>query len=132
MYRTFVFVLLVGLFSIQCSIADTQLVDEVSSPGASIGRSCTKDVISADNLDQIEILKVVKARHSDRLWAIPGVIGLGVGAVYEDGERTKEVAILVYVNSELPPEQIDPIGVIPTELEGYKVSIKESVPVLEL
>ena len=60
------------------------------------------------------------------LFAIPGVIGVGVGFVFEDGERTDEVAILVYTDKELPPDQVDPMGVIPTELEGCKVSVRES------
>lgn len=128
MYRTFVFAFLAGLFSIQCATADTRLVDEIGSPDANIGLSCTKDVISADDRDHIEILTDVKARHRDMLFAIPGVIGVGVGFVFKDGERTEEVAILVYTNKELPPEQVDPMGVIPTELEGCKVSVREIGP----
>jgi len=59
------------------------------------------------------------------LWAIPGVISLGVGYAEEDGKRTDELAIIVTTNIELPPDQVDPMGLIPTELEGCKVSVRE-------
>jgi len=117
MYRALIFVFLVGLLSIQCATADDLA-----------GLSCTKDVITIDDRDHIEILKVVKARHRDMLFAIPGVIGLGVGVVFEDGERTNEVAILVYTNKELPADQVDPMGLIPTRLEGCKVSVRNINP----
>ena len=42
----------------------------------------------------IDILGEVKGRHRDRILAIPGVIGIGVGSVYKDSERTGEIGFV--------------------------------------
>ena len=42
----------------------------------------------------MDTLVQMKDRHRDRLMAIPGVNGLGVGFVFKDGERTDELASL--------------------------------------
>ena len=68
-------------------------------------------------------LSGVKSRHARQLRAIPGVIGLGVGMIYREGERTNEIGIIVRVDGRLPPEKVDPEGLIPTTIEGCAVSI---------
>ncbi len=55
----------------------------------------------------MDTLVQMKDRHRDRLMAIPGVNGLGVGFVFKDGERTDELGIVVYVDEKLAQDQID-------------------------
>lgn len=65
-------------------------------------------------------IEEVKARHTDRLMALPGVVSVGIGR-----DRDNQPAIVVGVNEQSPAES----GVIPDELEGYRVITRATGPV---
>jgi hypothetical protein len=75
----------------------------------------------------------VKERVADRLLAIPGVHGVGVGAKLTAGERTPETSIRVYVEQKRPLDQIPEAERVPTEIEGLKTDVVETpIPVEEV
>ena len=95
--------------------------------------TCTEDVmLLAENREdrgrQQSLLGQVKERHRYELIAIPGVIGLGVGFIHPGGHPTKEIGIIVKVDAKLPPEQVDPEGLIPSSIEGCAVSVSAEAP----
>ena len=87
--------------------------------------SCT-DAVIADRDRHIEVLIEVRDRHRDELMAVPGVNGLGVGIVYEDGQRSDKLGVVVYIDTQIPSDQRHPSDVIPARLEGCIVSIRAS------
>ena len=73
-----------------------------------------------------ERAKAVKARHSKRLLAIPGVIGVGVGFRQRNGHFTDEVAIVVMVEHKVESEDVPYTELIPSQLEGVPVDVQET------
>ena len=74
----------------------------------------------------------VKAKYRDYLFSFPGVVGLGVGLVQEGDQFTKDRAIIVHVDIDRPPEQLDVIDRIPSELDGCPVQVIEEEEPKEL
>ena len=74
--------------------------------------------------DPDDSILTVKRRHEGALLAIPGVREARVGPVVKNGHRTGEIGIVVYVDQKLPPEQIDPKGMVPTYLDGRRVDVQ--------
>ena len=86
--------------------------------------SCT-DEVKADRKRHVQVLREVKDRHPEVL-EIPGVNGYGAGSIFRDGERTDELGIIITVDSEFPPEEVDPDDLIPSHLEGCVVSVERA------
>ena len=68
--------------------------------------------------------QAIKARHEKELMRKRNVVGVGIGFQERAGQRTGAVCIVVSVRKKLPPDQLAPQDVIPTELEGVPVDIK--------
>ncbi len=67
---------------------------------------------------RIEALKGIQASHEDRVMAIPGVVGIGIGLT-EDG---KDLAFIVYVEKLTPSVKVQ----MPARIEGVPVRLIES------
>jgi hypothetical protein len=74
----------------------------------------------------IDRISAVKKGAEGRLLAIPGVHGVGLGAKYVGGQRTREPAIMVFLEKKKPAAQLLPHEVIPTEIDGVKTDVMES------
>ncbi len=68
----------------------------------------------------------VKARHEARLMQKANVVGVGVGFREEGGKLTDQVALVVNVIRKLPKDQLAPEDLIPTEIEGVPVDVRET------
>jgi hypothetical protein len=68
----------------------------------------------------------VKARHEARLMQKANVIGVGVGFREQGGKSTDQVALVVNVTHKLPRDQLAPEDIIPTEIEGVPVDVRET------
>ena len=74
--------------------------------------------------DTLARVQAVKARHEKELMRKRNVVGVGVGFREHAGQPTGVVCIVVSVRKKLPPDQLAPQDVIPTELEGVPVDVK--------
>jgi len=71
--------------------------------------------------NDLDFARTIKERHEMDLFARPGVIGVGVGAV---DDNSTEAAIIVYVNT---PGGSHPYG-FPSELDGVKLRVIPTEP----
>ena len=71
--------------------------------------------------NDLDFARTIKERHEIDLFARPGVIGVGVGAV---DDNSTEAAIIVYVNT---PGGTHPQG-FPSELDGVKLRVIPTDP----
>jgi hypothetical protein len=77
------------------------------------------------DIDYDRILAAKEAAQS-RLLSIPGVHAVGIGAKYVHGKRTSEPSIIVYTVKKKPLSEIDPLQVIPPEIDGIKTDVIEA------
>jgi len=66
----------------------------------------------------------IKAKYEKALMRKHNVVGVGVGFRERGGQVTDTVCIVVSVREKLPPDQLAPQDVIPSELEGVPVDVK--------
>jgi hypothetical protein len=78
------------------------------------------------NNEAIQRALTVKARHEARLLQKANVIGIGVGFRERGGKLTDEVALVVNVTRKLPSDQLPPEEIIPCEIEGVPVDVRET------
>jgi hypothetical protein len=71
-------------------------------------------------------LEQVKADALARLFAIPGVTGVGLGPKIVGGKQTRELAIMVFTSAKKPLEQIPAAERIPSDIDGYKTDVVEA------
>lgn len=76
----------------------------------------------------MQLLTEVKERHADSLLAVPGVTGVGVGVIREDGMLTDELGIVVYVDPKFLQERSDFRDLIPSSIEGCRIDVRASLP----
>ena len=74
----------------------------------------------------IQQAMTVKARHEAHLLQKANVIGIGVGFRERGGVLTDEVALVVNVTRKLPNDQLAPEDIIPREMEGVPVDVRET------
>ena len=86
--------------------------------------SCSEEIATHRDI-HLEVLSDVKRRHEEFFLAIPGLSTVGVGFVREDGERTGELGIVVFVDATQLPEGVEPQDLVPTSLEGCVVNTRE-------
>lgn len=72
----------------------------------------------------MEIQQVLDS-HRDQLMRMPNVVGVGIGFREVAGERTKQLAIVVFVNKKLPRTAIAPADLLPKDLGGVPVDVRE-------
>jgi len=75
--------------------------------------------------DRLAHAIVVRRSHEAELLAVPGVVGVGVGLRVVEGRYTDEIAIVVMVKNKLPPDDLPPEHLLPTELDGIPVDVQE-------
>ncbi len=68
----------------------------------------------------------VKARYEASLMKKANVVGVGVGFRQRGGELTYEVALVVSVTRKLPPAQLSPQDIIPDQIEGVPIDVRET------
>ena len=70
----------------------------------------------------------VQARHTENLMRKKHVTGVAVGIKTKEGKSTGEMSLVVMVEKKVPPEQLAPRDVIPTEIEGVTVDVQVMGP----
>ena len=68
----------------------------------------------------------VKARHESQLMQKANVVGVGVGFRERSGQLTDEIALVVNVTRKLPSDQLNPEDLIPQQIEGVPVDVRET------
>ncbi len=76
--------------------------------------------------EAIQRVMTVKARHEARLMQKANVVGVGVGFRERGGVLTDEVALVVNVIQKLPNDHLAPEDLIPSEIEGVPVDVRET------
>jgi hypothetical protein len=73
-----------------------------------------------------EQVRAIKRAAQGRLLAIPGVHSVGIGSKIVAGQRTPELAIMVFVVKKRPVSELPADQVIPPEINGVKTDVYES------
>jgi hypothetical protein len=73
-----------------------------------------------------EHIQAVKRANEARLLAIPGVHSVGIGPKITNGQRTGEMAIVVWLPKKKPVEAIPPDQLVPKEIDGVPVDVVEN------
>jgi hypothetical protein len=67
----------------------------------------------------------VKRAHEEELLSKANVVGIGVGYRRIAGEVTSDLALVVMVDSKLPPAQLAEEDIIPASIDGVPVDVQE-------
>lgn len=70
-------------------------------------------------------IRAVKARHERKLMKKQNVVGVGIGFREVGGQVTDQLALSVMVSQKLPLDQLHRRDVVPRELDGVVVDVKE-------
>lgn len=73
----------------------------------------------------IEEIRAVKDRHGESLLEKKNVVGLGIGYKEVEGQETGLLSLVVMVRKKEAPSQLDATDLIPSEIEGVPVDVKE-------
>ena len=73
----------------------------------------------------LDWIRRVKEKYEDSLLNRKNVIGVGIGFKEEAGQVTDQMALVVSVSKKLADNEIGDTDLIPTELEGVPVDVKE-------
>lgn len=73
----------------------------------------------------VEQVREIKARYEQELLSKPNVVGLGIGYREVRGRMTDQVGLIVMVRRKVPRDQLAPHEVIPAEIEGIPVDVRE-------
>lgn len=73
----------------------------------------------------LDWIRQVKAKYEAMLLSKKNVVGVGVGFREQGGAATDQMALIVSVLKKLPAHEVGIADLIPTELEGVPVDVKE-------
>jgi hypothetical protein len=73
----------------------------------------------------IEKIMAVKDRHEAGLLKKKNVVGLGIGYKEVEGQETELLTLVVMVSKKELPSQLDATDMVPSEIEGVPVDVKE-------
>ena len=73
----------------------------------------------------IEEIKAIKDRYKDDLLQKKNVVGLGIGYKEVEGQETAQLSLVVMVRKKEPSSQLDATDLVPSEIEGVPVDVKE-------
>ncbi len=73
----------------------------------------------------IEEIRAIKDRHQERLLKQKNVVGLGIGFKEVGGQETGLLSLVVMVRRKESPFQLDATDLLPSEIEGAPVDVKE-------
>ena len=79
------------------------------------------------NDKKIQLLREAKAHMRQKLLAIPGVHGIGIGYKVTAGKKTKTLAIIVRVYQKLPKAKLAPKHIIRERVKFYSPTNKKNV-----
>jgi hypothetical protein len=79
----------------------------------------------ADAQAGMERVRAVKEAHTDELMSKANVVGVGVGLLERGGVRTQTVAVVVMVKRKVPRARLSAADIIPTEIDGVPVDVRE-------
>jgi len=74
--------------------------------------------------EELAHVRAVKAAYERELLQKANVVGVGVGLRSRAGQFTDELSIVVSVDHKVPLEALDPVDVIPCELDGVPVDVQ--------
>ncbi len=67
----------------------------------------------------------VRARHEADLMAYPHVVAVADG-ICQKGDDAGKACIVVYVDTKLPPEQLDAASRLPERIDGVRIDVVEA------
>ncbi len=73
----------------------------------------------------IEEIRAVKKRHEEDLLKKKNVVGLGIGYKEIGGQETGLLSLVVMVRKKESPLRLDAADLIPSEIEGIPLDVKE-------
>ena len=73
----------------------------------------------------IEEIRAIKDRHEAGLLKKKNVVGLGIGYKEVEGQETGLLSLVVLVKKKESPLRLDATGLIPSEIEGVPLDVKE-------
>jgi hypothetical protein len=73
----------------------------------------------------IEEIRAVKDRHEEDLLKKKNVVGLGIGYKEVGCQKTKQLSLVVMVRKKESPSQLEARDLVPSEIEGVPVDVKE-------
>ena len=73
----------------------------------------------------IEEIRAIKDRHEAGLLKRKNVVGLGIGYKEVEGQETGLLSLVVMVRKKESPSQLDATDLVPSEIEGVPVDVKE-------
>ncbi len=79
----------------------------------------------SDQRSAVEKAQAVKDAYTGILMSKPNVVGVGIGLHKAEGQRTGQVGLVVMVSHKVPPEMLAPEDVIPDQIDGVPVDVRE-------
>lgn len=73
----------------------------------------------------IEDIRAIKARYEDSILRKKNVVGVGIGYKEVGGKETDQLSLVVMVKKKEPPWQLEAKDLVPAEIEGIPVDVKE-------
>ncbi len=70
-------------------------------------------------------IRAVKNRYEEGLLKKKNVVGLGIGYKEVEGQETGLLSLVVMVRKKESPSQLDATDLVPSEIEGVPVDVKE-------
>jgi hypothetical protein len=67
---------------------------------------------------------LVQNKYTEALLKLPHVVGVGIGFVTKNGVQTDKIGLVVMVDEKISAQEIDPVDVIPKELDGVPVDVQ--------
>lgn len=67
---------------------------------------------------------LVQTKYTETLLKLPHVVGVGIGFVKKNGVETGDIGLVVMVDEKVSAQDIDPVDVIPKELDGVPVDVQ--------
>ena len=74
--------------------------------------------------NSVDKVQAIKQAYEEQLMSKANVVGVGIGLRRKGGVRTDEVALQVLVTQKVPPANLAPSDLIPSEIEGVPVDVK--------
>lgn len=72
-----------------------------------------------------EQVKAIQAEHADSLMRFPNVIGVGIGYCRRKDSPIEEPGLVVIVDHKVPVAQLADVDIIPREIDGVPVEVRE-------
>ncbi len=87
------------------------------------GTTAAKSIL--DQRSAVEKAQAVKDAYTNFLMAKPNVVGVGLGLHRVEGQRTGQVGLVVLVTHKVAKELLAPDELIPEQIEGVPVDVRE-------